>query len=104
MNNEELIEWVKANLQEVQELKDKVEITKKIREYDKYCYTLVGKVIKARREELHLSKRDLAELLYTNVQNVANYEAGKRVMSVQMLCKFCIALNIKLQLNGVEIK
>ena len=37
MNNEELIEWVKANLQEVQELKDKVEITKKIREYDKYC-------------------------------------------------------------------
>lgn len=104
MNNEELIEWAKANLQEVQELKEKTERTKKIREYGKDCYTIVGKIIKARREELHLSKRDLAELLYTNVQNVANYEAGKRVMSVQMLCKFCIALNIKLQLNGVEIK
>lgn len=104
MTEKELIKWAKANLQEVQELKDKTELTKKIREYDKYCYTLVGKVIKARREELQLSKRDLAELLYTNVQNVANYEAGKRVMSVQMLCKFCIALQIKLQLNGVEIK
>ena len=104
MNNEELIEWAKANLQEVQELKEKTELTKKIREYGKDCYSVVGKAIKARREELQLSKRDLAEILYTNVQNVANYEAGKRVMSVQMLCKFCIALNIKLQLNGVEIK
>lgn len=104
MENRELIEWAKANLQEVQAMKDKTEKAKQIREYGKDCYTLLGKVIKARREELHLSKRDLAELLYTNVQNVANYEAGKRVMSVQMLCKFCIALNIKLQLNGVEIK
>ena len=104
MNNEELIEWAKANLQEVQAMKDKVELTKKIREYGKDCYSVVGKVIKARREELQLSKRDLAELLYTNPQNILNYENGKRVMSVQMLCKFCIALNIKLQLNGVEIK
>ena len=78
MNNEELIEWVKANLQEVQELKEKTEITKQIREYDKYCYTLVGKVIKARREELQLSKRDLAEILYTNPQNILNYENGKK--------------------------
>ena len=104
MTDKDIIKWAKQNLQEVQELKDKTERTKQIREYGKDCYTLLGKVIKARREELQLSKRDLAEILYTNVQNVANYEAGKRVMSVQMLCKFCIALNIKLQLNGVEIK
>lgn len=104
MNNEELIEWAKANLQEVQELKERTERTKQIREYGKDCYTLVGKVIKARREELQLSTRDLAEILYTNPQNILNYENGKRVMSVQMLLKFCIALQIKLQLNGVEIK
>ena len=104
MTDKDIIKWAKQNLQEVQMLKDKTERTKQIREYGKDCYNLLGKVIKARREELQLSKRDLAEMLYTNVQNVANYEAGKRVMSVQMLCKFCIALNIKLQLNGVEIK
>lgn len=104
MNNEELIEWVKANLQEVQELKERTERTKQIREYGKDCYSVVGKVIKARREELQLSKRDLAEILYTNPQNIVNYENGNRGMSIQTLCKFCIALNIKLQLNGVEIK
>ena len=104
MTEKELIKWAKQNLQEVQAMKEKTELTKKIKEYDKDCYSVVGKVIKARREELQLSKRDLAEILYTNTQNVANYEAGKRVMSVQMLCKFCIALQIKLQLNGVEIK
>ena len=104
MTEKELIKWAKQNLQEVQELKERTERTKKIREYGKDCYSVVGKAIKARREELHLSKRDLAEILYTNPQNILNYENGKRVMSVQMLCKFCIALNIKLQLNGVEIK
>lgn len=104
MNNEELIEWAKANLQELQVFKDKKERQNQVKEYGKNCYTLVGEVIKARREELHLSQRELAEMLSTNAQNVANYELGNRGMSVQTLCKYCKALKLKLKLNGVEIK
>lgn len=104
MNNEELIEWAKANLQELQELKDKTDKAKQIRECGKNCYTLIGEVIKARREELQLSQRELAEMLGTNAQNVGNYELGNRGMSVQTLCKYCKALKLKLKLNGVEIK
>ena len=73
-------------------------------EYGKDCYTLIGEIIKARREELNLSQRQLAEMLCTNTPNVANYELGNRGMSVQMLLKYCKALKIKLKLNGVTIK
>lgn len=104
MNNEELIEWAKANLQELQVLKTKSEKAKQIRECGKNCYTLIGEVIKSRREELHLSQRELAELLGTNAQNIANYELGNRGMSVQTLCKYCKALKLKIKINGVEIK
>ena len=100
MTNREIIKWARQNLQEVQKLKEKTEIE----ECGKDCYTLIGEIIKARREELNLSQRQLAELLCTNTPNVANYELGNRGMSVQMLLKYCKALKIKLKLNGVIIK
>ena len=73
-------------------------------ECGKDCYTLIGEIIKARREELNLSQRQLAEMLCTNTPNVANYELGNRGMSVQTLLKYCKALKIKLKLNGITIK
>ena len=99
MTEKELIKWAKQNLQEVQKLKEKTD-----QECGKNCYTLIGEIIKARREELNLSQRQLAEMLCTNRPNVANYELGKRGMSVQMLLKYCKVLKIKLKLNGVTIK
>ena len=101
MTEKELIKWAKQNLQEVQKLKEK---TDQANECGKDCYTLIGEIIKARREELNLSQRQLAELLCTNTPNVANYELGNRGMSVQTLLKYCKALKIKLKLNGVTIK
>ena len=100
MTEKELIKWAKQNLQEVQKLKEKTEIE----ECGKDCYTLIGEIIKARREELNLSQRQLAEMLCTNTPNVANYELGNRGMSVQTLLKYCKVLKIKLKLNGVIIK
>ena len=100
MTEKELIKWAKQNLQEVQKLKEKTEIE----ECGKDCYMIIGEIIKARREKLNLSQRQLAELLCTNTPNVANYELGNRGMSVQMLLKYCKALKIKLKLNGVTIK
>ena len=99
MTNREIIKWAKQNLQEVQKLKEKTD-----QECGKNCYTLIGEIIKARREELNLSHRQLAELLCTNTPNVANYELGNRGMSVQTLLKYCKALKIKLKLNGITIK
>ena len=99
MTNREIIKWAKQNLQEVQKLKEKTD-----QECGKDCYTLIGEIIKARREELNLSQRQLAELLCTNTPNVANYELGKRGMSVKTLLKYCKALKIKLKLNGITIK
>ena len=99
MTNREIIKWAKENLQEVQKLKEKTD-----QECGKNCYTLIGEIIKARREELNLSQRQLAEMLCTNTPNVANYELGNRGMSVQMLLKYCKVLKIKLKLNGVIIK
>ena len=99
MTNREIIKWAKQNLQEVQKLKEKTD-----QKCGKDCYTLIGEIIKARREELNLSQRQLAELLCTNTPNVANYELGNRGMSVQMLLKYCKVLKIKLKLNGVTIK
>ena len=95
----ELIKWAKQNLQEVQKLKEKID-----QECGKNCYTLIGEIIKARREELNLSQRQLAERLGTNTPNVANYELGNRGMSVQTLLKYCKVLKIKLKLNGVTLK
>ena len=100
MTEKELIKWAKKNLQEVQKLKEKTEIE----ECGKDCYTIIGEIIKARREELNLSQRQLAEMLCTNTPNVANYELGNRGMSVQTLLKYCKALKIKLKLNGIIIK
>ena len=100
MTEKELIKWAKQNLQEVQKLKEKTEI----QECGKNCYTLIGEIIKARREELNLSQRQLAEMLCTNTPNVANYELGNRGMSVQTLLKYCKVLKIKLKLNGITIK
>ena len=100
MTDKEIIKWAKQNLQEVQRLKEKTEIE----ECGKDCYTLIGEIIKARREELNLSQRQLAEMLCTNTPNVANYELGNRGMSVQTLLKYCKVLKIKLKLNGVTIK
>ena len=99
MTNREIIKWAKQNLQEVQKLKEKTD-----QECGKDCYTLIGEIIKARREELNLSQRQLAELLCTNTPNVANYELGNRGMSVKTLLKYCKALKIKLKLNGITIK
>ena len=99
MTNREIIKWAKQNLQEVQKLKEKTD-----QECGKNCYTLIGEIIKARREELNLSQRQLAELLCSNTPNVANYELGNRGMSVQTLLKYCKALKIKLKLNGITIK
>lgn len=99
MTNREIIKWAKQNLQEVQKLKEKTD-----QECGKNCYTLIGEIIKARREELNLSQRQLAELLCTNTPNVANYELGNRGMSVKTLLKYCKALKIKLKLNGITIK
>ena len=100
----ELIKWAKQNLQEVQKLKEKADQAKEIQECRKDCYTLIGEIIKARREELNLSRRKLAEMLGTNTPNVANYELGNRGMSVQTLLKYCKVLKIKLKLNGVTLK
>ena len=97
--DKELIKWAKQNLQEVQKLKEKID-----QECGKNCYTLIGEIIKARREELNLSQRQLAERLGTNTPNVANYELGNRGMSVQTLLKYCKVLKIKLKLNGVTLK
>lgn len=99
MTEKELIKWAKQNLQEVQKLKEKTD-----QECGKNCYNLIGEIIKARREELNLSQRQLAEMLCTNRPNVANYELGNRGMSVQTLLKYCKVLKIKLKLNGVTIK
>ena len=101
--DKELIKWAKQNLQEVQKLKEKADQAK-IQECGKDCYTLIGEIIKARREELNLSRRELAEMLCTNTSNVANYELGNRGMSVQTLLKYCKVLKIKLKLNGVTLK
>ena len=101
MTNREIIKWAKQNLQEVQKLKEK---TDQAKECGKDCYTLIGEIIKARREELNLSQRQLAEMLGTNTPNVANYELGNRGMSVQTLLKYCKVLKIKLKLNGVTLK
>lgn len=97
--DKELIKWAKQNLQEVQKLKEKID-----QECGKNCYTLIGEIIKARREELNLSRRELAEMLCTNTPNVGNYELGNRGMSVQTLLKYCKVLKIKLKLNGVTLK
>ena len=99
MTEKELIKWARQNLQEVQKLKEKTD-----QECGKNCYTIIGEIIKARREELNLSQRQLAELLCTNTPNVANYELGNRGMSVQTLLKYCKVLKIKLKLNGEIIK
>ena len=104
MTDKEIIKWAKQNLQEVQKLKEKADQANEIQECGKNCYTLIGEIIKARREELNLSQRQLAELLCTNTPNVANYELGNRGMSVQTLLKYCKALKIKLKLNGITIK
>ena len=104
MTDKELIKWAKQNLQEVQRLKEKTEQENEIKECGKNCYNLIGEIIKARREELNLSQRQLAELLCTNTPNVGNYELGNRGMSVQTLLKYCKVLKIKLKLNGVIIK
>ena len=100
----EVIKWAKQNLQEVQKLKEKADQAKEIQECGKDCYTLIGEIIKARREELNLSRRELAEMLCTNTPNVGNYELGNRGMSVQTLLKYCKVLKIKLKLNGVTLK
>lgn len=66
MTDKDIIKWAKNNLQEVQKLKEKTDKAKQIKECGKNCYTLIGEIIKARREELNLSQYQLAELLGTN--------------------------------------
>lgn len=103
-NEEELIEWAKANLQEVQVLKDRAEKAERAEKCGRDCYSVVGEVIKARRQELNMTQRQLGDEVGMLYNHVIGYEKGKRGMTIQTLMKFCSALGIELKLNGVIIK
>ena len=100
----EVIKWAKENLHEVQVLKARAEKAEKAKKCGRDCYSVVGEVIKARRQELNMTQRQLGEEVGMHYNHVIGYEKGKRGMTIQTLMKFCSALGIELKLNGVTIR
>ena len=100
----EVIKWAKENLQEVQVLKARAEKKERAEKCGRDCYSVVGEVIKARRQELNMTQRQLGEEVGMHYNHVIGYEKGKRGMTIQTLMKFCSALGIELKLNGVTIR
>ncbi|MED9961733.1 MAG: helix-turn-helix transcriptional regulator [Bacteroidales bacterium] len=58
----------------------------------------IGEQLKARRLELNLSQRELADIIDLHPNNVYETENGKRGISVQTLEKYCKALKLRVEL------
>lgn len=58
----------------------------------------IGEQLKARRLELNLSQRELAEMMNLHPNNVYETENGKRGMSLETLTKYCKALKLRIEL------
>ena len=58
----------------------------------------IGEQLKARRLELSISQRELAEMMNLHPNNVYETENGKRGISVQTLEKYCKALKLEIKL------
>lgn len=62
----------------------------------------IGERLKARRLELNLSQRELAEIMNLHPNNVYETENGKRGVSVQTLEKYCKALKLRIELVTLD--
>ncbi len=54
--------------------------------------------LKARRKELHLTQKQLAERMGVSFQFVSQTENGERIPSITTLNKFCEALEMDVEL------
>ena len=54
----------------------------------------VGKNVKARRKERHLTQAQLAELAEVSVNHISHIENGTVAMSLESLLSICRALNV----------
>ena len=66
--------------------------TKKI----KLAKNLIGKRIKLLRKELHLTQKDIANLLHTTQSTISAYESGETLIIIAFAYQICKAYNVSL--------
>jgi transcriptional regulator with XRE-family HTH domain len=63
----------------------------------------IGAEIKARRIQLQLTQKALADKLNMNVQHIPNIEKGVTNLTIKSLIAICEALNMEIRINPIGV-
>lgn len=61
-----------------------------------------GEQLRARRQELNLTQKYVAEKLGVHYNNVIEVEKGRRGLSADTLVKYCRVLRLEIKLVGID--
>ena len=61
--------------------------------YTKYNENIIGQRLKIRRKLMHMTQKELANIVGVTFQQIQKYEAGINKISLQLLLKFCDVLH-----------